>query len=80
MKSLSILAFLAVTLTACQSTSNLSNTNTDSSRYAIGSDKSQTAQIRTALAGQYISERRLDDAKTQLELAFRADSRYAWQG
>ncbi|MDO4896186.1 MAG: tetratricopeptide repeat protein [Moraxella sp.] len=75
MKFLSILAFLAVVLTGCQSTSNLGTSSRDTAQY--GTSKSQTAQIRTALAGQYISERKLDDAKAQLEMAFRADSRYA---
>lgn len=41
------------------------------------SDKTELARVRTALAAQYISERKLDDAQRQLELAFVADSRYA---
>lgn len=40
-------------------------------------DRTELARVRTALAGQYINERRLDDAQKQLEVAFKADSRYA---
>lgn len=42
-----------------------------------GADRTQTARVRTAMAGQFISQRRLDDAHKQLELAFKADNRYA---
>lgn len=42
-----------------------------------GTDRTELARVRTALAAQYISERKLDDAKEQLEIALRADSRYA---
>lgn len=72
MKSLLILAVLVVALTGCQSTPS-----GHSSDVRAVSAKSQLAQVRTALAGQYISERKLDDAKQQLEIAFQADSRYA---
>lgn len=63
-------------LSACQSTSTthpIESTSTASRT----SGKSQTAQLRTALAGQYIRDNRLDTAQQQLELAFAADSRYA---
>lgn len=75
MKSLLVIAILAV-LTGCQSTQNLNGSSTQSSIPA-NADRSQLAQIRTALAGQYISERKLDDAKQQLEIALKADGRYA---
>lgn len=78
MKSLSLLAVLTLALAGCQSTPNPNVGMGEVSQYGgAGADKSQLAQIRTALAGQYISERKLDDAKAQLEIAFRADSRYA---
>lgn len=78
MKSLLILAFLAVALTGCQSTSGLNSGASSSVNMSqFSGDKTELAQIRTALAAQYISERKLDDAKAQLEVAFKADSRYA---
>lgn len=40
-------------------------------------DKGKVAEVRTQLAAQYIRERKLDDAKRQLESALQADSRYA---
>lgn len=40
-------------------------------------NKTELARVRTAMAMQYISERKLDDAHKQLELAFKADNRYA---
>lgn len=40
-------------------------------------DRTQLAQVRTALAAQYIGERKLDDAQRQLEIALKADPRYA---
>lgn len=40
-------------------------------------DKTELARVRTALAGQYIREGKLDDAQRQLEVAFKADNRYA---
>lgn len=41
------------------------------------SDRTETARVRTALAGQYINQKRLDDAHKQLEIALKADNRYA---
>ena len=75
MKSLLTLAFLVVAMTGCQSTPSSSSNYSSNTRTL--SDKTQMAQVRTALAGQYISERKLDDAKQQLEIAFQADGRYA---
>ena len=40
-------------------------------------DKAELARVRPALAAQYISERKLDDAQKQLEAAFKAEPRYA---
>lgn len=40
-------------------------------------NKTELARVRTAMAMQYISEHKLDDAHKQLELAFKADNRYA---
>lgn len=40
-------------------------------------NKAELARVRTALAAQYIQERKLDDAHRQLESAFKADNRYA---
>lgn len=40
-------------------------------------DKTELARVRTAMAAQYIQERKLDEAHKQLEIAFKSDNRYA---
>lgn len=40
-------------------------------------DPQEAARIRTAIAGQYIRDHQLDDAKRQLERAFESDDKYA---
>lgn len=40
-------------------------------------NKTELARVRTAMAGQFIKDGRLDDAHKQLEIAFKADGRYA---
>ncbi|MDO5650988.1 MAG: type IV pilus biogenesis/stability protein PilW [Moraxella sp.] len=62
---------LAMTLvTACQSTSGTSSSGTHT-------DKQKVAQTRTALAGEYIRDNKLDAAQRQIEMALAANSRHA---
>ncbi|OPH37799.1 type IV pilus biogenesis/stability protein PilW [Moraxella equi] len=78
MKYLVIPVLLTALLAGCQSTSQSSSTvyqGTDPSQRKR--DKSELAQARTALAGQFIAQRQLDAAKRQLDEALEADSRYA---
>lgn len=77
-----VLALTAlIVLTGCQATNQTSKTSSVYQGVAPSergvADKTELARVRTALAGQYINERRLDDAQKQLEIAFKADSRYA---
>ncbi|WP_227430729.1 type IV pilus biogenesis/stability protein PilW [Psychrobacter sp. I-STPA6b] len=69
-------------LSGCQSTSVDGVTPT--SRYATTteptgytSDPNKVAQVRTAMAAQFIRQNELDSAQRQLEKAFSANSRYA---
>ena len=69
---------IAVALSACVSQQNA----TPAGGAYQGKDPSQrntsrseVAKVRTELAAQYISERKLDAAQRQLEDAFKADSR-----
>lgn len=78
MKYLVIPVLLTALLAGCQSTSQSSSTvyqGTDPSQRKR--DKSELAQARTALAGQFIAQRQLDAAKRQLDEALEADGRYA---
>lgn len=78
MKYLVIPVLLTALLAGCQSTSQSSSTvyqGIDPSQRKR--DKSELAQARTALAGQFIAQRQLDAAKRQLDEALEADSRYA---
>lgn len=82
-KKLSAIAALAgaaaIGLSACQS----APTTIDSTTYQgaapedRGYNRAEAAKARTALAAQYIGERKLDAAKRQLEIALQADNRYA---
>lgn len=65
-------------LSACQkSVPPLPATTT----YQVGdgraNERGRVAEVRTQLAAQYIRERKLDEAKRQLETALQSDSRYA---
>ncbi len=80
-KSLLSLALLTV-LTACSSSpaavknaDNLAIPLPDSSKRTY--DPHEAAKIRTAIAGQYIRERKLDNAQRELQRALESDSRYA---
>lgn len=73
---LAVVVGLSVVLCACQTTQPSAN-NTTAIAATQGSNKSETARIRTQLAAQYIRENKLDIALQQLELAMAADSRYA---
>ncbi len=70
-------------LTACQTTKTVNSTNYQGtpasfdSRKKRKSDKKDIAEIRTALAGQYIRQGQLDAADRQLKIAFKANRRYA---
>lgn len=78
MKYLVLPILLTALLAGCQSTSQNSSVvyqGTDPSQRKR--DTSELAQARTALAGQYIAQRKLDSAKRQLDEAFEADPRYA---
>lgn len=72
-------ACMIALLSACQSTPsattpiNYQGTAPDER----SSNRNEIARVRTALAAQYIGERKLDAAKRQLETALQADSRYA---
>lgn len=70
----------ATLLVGCQttpSTTTVGDVYQGSDLSQRSTDKTQLARVRTALAAQYIGERKLDDAQRQLEIALRADPRYA---
>ncbi len=70
-------------LTACQTTKTVSSINYQGTPTGVDSkkkkksEKQDIAKIRTALAGQYIRQGQLDAAQRQLEIAFKANRRYA---
>lgn len=68
-----------LSLTACETTKTVSSSNYQGSTTGSSTKKSpsEIAQIRTTLAGQYIRQKKLDAAKRQLELAFKASRRHA---
>lgn len=74
-----LVMFMAISLLACQSTQQTvvggAYQGTPPSQRTT--DRAQLARVRTALAAQYIGERKLDDAQRQLEVALKADPRYA---
>lgn len=80
-KSLLSLALLSL-LTACSSSpvavkksDNVATPLPDSSKRTY--DPHEAAKIRTAIAGQYIRERKLDNAQRELQRALESDARYA---
>lgn len=79
MKQILVVLTMAVLMAACQSAKQTvvsgAYQGTPSSQRTT--DKSQLARVRTALAAQFIGERKLDDAQRQLEIALKADPRYA---
>lgn len=80
MKQFVVIALITTLLTACQTTTTQTSVGgayqgTDLSSRTT--DKSELARVRTAMAAQFIGERKLDDAQKQLEMAFSADPRYA---
>lgn len=80
MKRMSYLGVLGcvLLLAGCQTTTTTTVSNYQGAPVDNrASGKSEVARVRTALAAQYIAERKLDIAKRQLETAFEADSRYA---
>ncbi len=73
-----VLGVSCLSLTACETVETVKSVNYQ------GATKPQTkkspkeiAQVRTSLAAQYIRQKKLDPAQRQLELAFKADKRYA---
>lgn len=78
MKHLVVSMIVLALLAGCQSTSQSTTKvyqGTDPSQRKR--DKTELAEARTALAGQYITQHQLDAAKRQLDEAFEADPRYA---
>lgn len=80
MKSILTILVVATLLAGCQSTTTAplsggAYQGADPSQR--GFDKVELARVRTAMAAQYISERKLDEAKEQLNIALKANPRYA---
>lgn len=72
---------LCMALTACSSTPVVQKVE-DATMPMPDSKKStynptEAARLRTAIAGQYIQERKLDNAQRELQRAFESDPRYA---
>ncbi len=69
-----------VSLTGCQTTKTVNSMNYQGAVSGSKANKKSgkdIAQIRTALAGQYIRQKQLDAAERQLQMAFKAEKHYA---
>ncbi len=80
-KSLLVLIFASsVSLVGCETTKTVNSMNYQGAIAGSKANKktgAEIAQIRTALAGQYIRQKQLDAAERQLQMAFKAERRYA---
>lgn len=69
---------LSVMITACQAIPDVPpNYHQGGDPSTRNHNKDEVAKIRTSLAAQYIRENKLDAAKKQLEMALKANNRYA---
>ncbi len=68
---------LSVMMTACQAIPDVPPNYQGSDPSTRNHNKDEVAKIRTSLAAQYIRENKLDAAKKQLEMALKANNRYA---
>lgn len=81
MKRIITILTLSIIMTGCATTSvphsSVGGVYQGGDLSSKATDKAELAKVRTALAAQYIGEKKLDDAQKQLEIAFKAEPRYA---